>query len=157
MATTHKQLEEYLLRVMQWVIDETVKECLTVLKSFIWDDVYAYDYYPNKQYYNGTKEATMEFMNSFIQNQAKRKMFEVVGEIVYNWESMSVNQATGLHYNDALGGDIRKDLAEHLNTSGMFGYKQRNKFWDNYENWLKKNLYKIIEKNFKIVEKKGIW
>lgn len=147
-ATTHKQLENYMAKVLRTVVNETTDECLSKLQDFIIDDVYEYDYYPNKFYYKGDGEATLQFLESFIQKRARKSMLNVVGKIVQDINIMKVNPETDLHYNYALGGDIRKDLAEYLNRP-EFGHKTRGQYWDNFSEWLDKNVYKILDKNLK--------
>jgi hypothetical protein len=105
------------------------EENVGFLQKMIWEKTYSFEYYPNKMYYNNTKNATFQFYRAFRWKKIERSLTEVKRELFYDWESMRTDPATFLHA-DPSGTDMREQLADILNVSGEAGDKQRQPFWD---------------------------
>ena len=107
-----------------------------VIQKSIWQNTYAYDYYPNKAYYLGTGIPTFQFFRAFKWRDTVITGDTVTKELYYDWESMLFDPYTGLHGFENIDGtfDLRESLADILNQyvegDEELGVKGRRPFWD---------------------------
>jgi hypothetical protein len=105
------------------------EENVGFLQRMIWEKTYNFEYYPNKMYYNGTRNATFQFYRAFKWKKIEWGLMSIKRELFYDWQSMKFDPTTFLHA-DALGNDMREQLADILNINGTAGRKLREPFWD---------------------------
>lgn len=130
------------------------------VKAHIWNDVYLYAYYPNKNYENGTTYASLQFLEAFVFEDIKVLAKEISTEMVYDWMSMrSPSEAYPYtHGNYYIKADRREELASLLNVKGTdsgndWGGKKRNAFWDEaikeinqkFDKWAKEACEKYLK------------
>jgi hypothetical protein len=153
----HKQVETELNKVLLEILNVLSKEMLSMLREEIQEATYEADYFPNKwyEYGDGTDGSGMpsfEFKNAFKWKESKKGSFgEIKKELYYAWQEMTVNKATGRHWDN--GKDIRKKLAEYLNVDDVFGGKERFAYWDNFINQMDTVFYDLFEEQ---MTKKGL-
>jgi hypothetical protein len=138
-------LNQEMQNLIARVIDDVSKELMNILKEYIYNFVYLYDYFPNVAYYKPTKKSekkkqerlwnkpevqsitwnrtsrgalpTFQFLNSFQWKPMQILIGEVTKELFYNWQSMKYDPNTGLHGSEFFG-DLREQLADILNVTG---------------------------------------
>lgn len=141
-----------MIEVLKEVIDKLSVEIREQLQEFIWDEVYSKQYYPNRIYENGngtegSGEASMEFMEEFRWKGSRKSVFEVSNELFYAYQNMTIDRVSGRHYEN--GKDMRRQLADLLNTNGIFGKKQRGAYWDKFIESLDKNVDGMFRRELK--------
>lgn len=132
------QLEEHLKKINKIVVRNIKVKITDMLKKHIMDDVYMFDYFPNKQY-----QPTWDFYNSF----KWQEIDEFTNIMSYDWQSLRAPSTEHLNAHGSFdkGIDRRKALAAILNVTGHdsdndFGGKERNEYWNNFLNDLDKNI-----------------
>lgn len=120
--------------IAEEVITSVSKGISNLLRERIMKDVYEYDYYPNKYYYNKKGIPTFQFLNSFTWEKIDKSVAQITRKLFYNWASLKLDEKTFLHGSPQQG-DMRQQLADILNVegydSGIFGGKLRQPYWDN--------------------------
>lgn len=133
--TTSLELSIILENIAEEVINDVAEEVLKIVKERIMLDVYKFDYFPNKRYWNDTGMPTFQFLNAFQwQNGFDRRIGGISKLFSYRPETMEYDPFTSLHGN--LIDDLREELAGILNVSGkdennVYGGKRRQPYWDN--------------------------
>jgi len=130
--TNQKQFDEAIKKAILNCVSYISDKILECVQSHIWDDVYRYDYFPNRKYEDGTKMPTFQFLNAFKFEEMKIKSDEISAKLFYDWQKMEPPSLNHPFTHGVYGvEDTRSVLAELLNVTGISGYKKRNAFWDN--------------------------
>jgi len=130
--TNQKQFDEAIKKAILNCVSYISDKILECVQSHIWDDVYRYDYFPNRKYEDGTKMPTLQFLNAFKFEEMKIKSDEISAKLFYDWQKMEPPSLNHPFTHGVYGvEDTRSVLAELLNVTGISGYKKRNAFWDN--------------------------
>lgn len=131
------ELSFALEHIAQVAMEKVSEDSLKRLKMLIMMYTYTWDYYPNKYYYNGKKTPTFQFREAFawdgIKTSFQTAPKTIENTLVYDWRSMKFDPVTFLHGSFKYG-DMRENLAELLNVSGVaeggIGQKERGPYWD---------------------------
>lgn len=141
--------QKYMDSISEKVINEVVEECLELLKKYIDEDVYEYDYFPNKNYFNKTKKPTYEFRDkAWVKSFTSVVSGRVQGALRHDYTKMVTRKGDSSSYM-AHNPKYKESLAERLNVKGVFAHKERNEYWDNFIRDLDKNMDKWIIKHYK--------
>lgn len=146
LVSNQKDLERLLQPKIERALNYTIDKMFDELQRHILEDVYYYDYFPNKSYAYGTGYPTMDFLNAFKRTSIKKINNGLAKSIFYYYQSMRVDSKNGIHSEN--GYDMREKLAELLNVKGVFGKKERNAYWDNFIYAVKEHLLEWFEEGF---------
>ena len=152
---TIDDLNKLIVEINEDVIKEVSAKALVLLEKHLMDDVYKYDYYPNKVYEDGTGKPTFQFQKAFAFKEISKVLNTVSSTLFYDYETMdspSPEHPTR-HGNYKKGRDNREQLAEMLNKRAIVGGKMRNLYWDNFINELSQNIDEWFYSEY---SKKGI-
>lgn len=146
LASNQKQLEMLLQPRIEKALNYTIDKMYDELQRHILEDVYYYDYYPNKKYAYGSGYATMDFLNAFKRTEARKVDHGLARSILYYYQTMRTDSENGIHVNGTY--DLREDLATLLNVKGMFAKKERNAYWNNFLDAVKEHLLEWFKEGF---------
>lgn len=158
---THDDFDKYIENAIKFVIDSTARRTKTLLLQHINTDTYGIgknnfgNPIINDYYLDGSGRPSYEFRDKAWDLKLEKYLFS----IIYNGDNMTPpsSQHPTLHgnYESSTGKmiDRRELLADILNISGNSGGKDREPFWDNFEQELNEKIGNWLYTDFK---KKGL-
>lgn len=147
LGSNQKEMSLSIQSKIEAALNYTIEKMYEALQRHILEDVYYYDYFPNKFYAYGDGFPTMDFLNAFKKTANKKINNGLQGSILYFYQTMRTDSQKGIHVNGTY--DLRAELAELLNVDGVFAKKERNLYWDNFIDTVKSHLLEWFEEGFK--------
>lgn len=146
LAKNSNQLSKMLQPSINRALEYTINKMLSELQRHILEDVYYYDYYPNKKYAYGSGHSTMDFLNAFKRTGVLKNKEALQASILYYYDTMRLDSKNKIHTDG--NNDLREELAELLNVKGVFAKKKRNAYWDNFIDTVNSHLVEWFEEGF---------
>jgi len=132
--TNQSDLEKAMGDLLEDVIKEVSEKMLLQLRKNILRYTYG-THGKNKDYYDGSKHPTYEFLYSWKLSGISKVANEVTRELFQEWENMSYDAPTWLHGSIVSNpNDVRETLADILNKKGyssdLFLSVYHEPYWD---------------------------